>query len=197
MPGDGMSVADVLALSRTNRDGDYGFGGGLGFIWLIVIILFVLAFSGGNGFGGWGGNNAGNNLQLSNLERDVLNGNCATQKEVLESRYTTQLGFQAIQAQIAECCCDIKNTVHAEGEATRAQQTALEIQDLRDRLGVANNALTVQTITSGIIDTVRPFPQPAYITCSPYESTYGLNRYGNYPYGNYGNWGNYGCCGTI
>lgn len=177
---EGMSVADVLALSRSGHD-DGAFGSGAGFLWVILIFLFFLAFS-GNGFGNWGSN--GNNVQLSQLERDVLNGNCATQKEVLESRYTTQLGFQNIQAQMAECCCDIKTAIHAEGEATRGLITANTIQELRDNLQAAQLQLGQLSQTQTLVNTLRPFPSPSYITCSPYESVYGCGR-------------NYGCCGTI
>ena len=177
---EGMSVADVLALSRSEHD-DGAFGSGAGFLWVILIFLFFLAF-GGNGLGNWGSN--GNNVQLSQLERDVLNGNCNTQKEVLESRYTTQLGFQTIQAQMAECCCDIKTAIHAEGEATRGLIQANTIQELRDNLQAAQLQLGQLSQTQALINTLRPFPVPSYTTCSPYESVYGFGR-------------NCGCCGTI
>lgn len=36
---------------------------------------------------------------LSQVERDVLTGNCATQKEVLENRYANQLTRDLIQSQ--------------------------------------------------------------------------------------------------
>lgn len=182
-----MSVADVLALSRTTEhDGAFSTGSA-GFLWVILIFLFFLAF-GGNGFGF--GNN-GNNVQLSQLERDVLNGTCNTQKEVLESRYTTQLGFQGIQAQMSECCCDIKNAIHAEGEATRGLIQANTIQELRDNLQAAQLQLGQLSQTSTIINTLQPTAKPAYLTCSPYMS------YG-FPWNNFG-FGCGGCngCGTI
>lgn len=169
---EGMSVADVLALSRTNEH-DSPFGGGSGFLWVILIFLFFLAFSGGNGFGNWGNNTNGS---LSQIERDVLTTSCGTQKEVIESRYTTQLGFQGLQAQIAECCCEIKNTVHAEGEATRALITQNTIQELRDNLQAAQLQLGNVSQTQALINTLRPFPVPSYPTCSPYESIYGCAR---------------------
>lgn len=63
------------------------------------------------------------------------------------------------------------------------------IQELRDRLDTANNALTVQTIVNQVVDKVKPCPIPAYLTCSPYTT---------YPYGLYGFNGGCGCnCGNI
>ena len=54
------------------------------------------------------------------------------------------------------------------------------MQELRDRLAdrdrdllTANFQLSQQAQSANIIGTLRPFPQPAYITCSPYESIYG------------------------
>lgn len=109
---------------------------------------------------------------------------CTTQKEVLQNRYDNAigqanlqkdilLGNKDIQAQMAQCCCDLKTAMHAEGEATRALITENTIQDLRDRLAVANSAITSQSIANDVIGAVRPYPQPAYITCSPYQSAYG------------------------
>ena len=58
----------------------------------------------------------------------------------------------------------------AEGQATRALIEHNTIQELRDRLGVANNALTTQTIVNNVVGEIRPIPKPAYLTCSPYTS---------------------------
>lgn len=160
---EGISIADALALtSSKEHESGFSFGGVGG---LILILLFFFIFGGNWGLGGRGyAEGAG----LSDLERDVLNGTANTQKEVLESRYTTQLGFQAMQAGMADCCCKTISAVHAEGEATRALIQANIIQDLRDRLAVANDALTTQTVSANVINAVRPFPVPAYVTCSPY-----------------------------
>ena len=68
------------------------------------------------------------------------------------------------------------------------------MQKLRDKLAdrdrdlqTANFQLSQQAQSANLISTLRPFPQPAYITCSPYQSA-NINGYG-YGYG-------YGCgCG--
>ena len=38
-----------------------------------------------------------------------------------------------MQAQQAQCCCDVKTAIHAEGEATRALINANTMQELRDK----------------------------------------------------------------
>lgn len=205
-----LSAADVAAVTRNNDCYD-GFGNG-GWIWIIL-----LAFLFRGNWGGYGG--YGNESPLVSeefIKRDIFNTNqnvsntaCQTQRDVLENRYTTQLGLQqlqaaqqncccetqkeilqsrydaalqaqALQAQLASCCCDLKTAIHSEGEATRGLIQGNTIQDLRDRLAerdrdlsAANFQISQVAQTSNIINTVRPFPQPAYITCSPYQAVYG------------------------
>lgn len=175
------SLSDIKSVVDGNAS---SFGGTNGFLWVILIFLFFLAFNNGGGLFG-NGNQGG----LAQVERDVLQTSCSTQKEILESRYTTQLGFQSLGAQMAECCCDIKTAIHAEGEATRGLIQANTIQELRDRLALANDALTTQTVSNTVINAIRPFPTPSWITCSPYQSAqipygYGYNGYNGYYGGN-------------
>lgn len=89
-----------------------------------------------------------------------------------------------MQAQLAECCCSLKEIAHAEGEATRALIQANTIQDLRDKVAdrdrdlmTANFQISQAAQSANIIDTVRPFPIPAYVTCSPYVN-YGYGACG-------------------
>lgn len=209
MNGSNMSPADVAAVVDNNGYADGAFGGG--WMWLIVLLLL---FRGNN----WGDNQALTSEEF--IKRDIFNTNqnvsnaaCQTQRDVLESRYTTQLGLQQvqasqqqcccdtqkeilqsrydsalqaqnIQAQLQNCCCDLRTAIHAEGEATRGLIQNNTIQDLRDRLAerdrdlsAANFQISQVAQTSNIINTVRPFPQPAYITCSPYAASngYGYN----------------------
>ena len=188
-----MTVADYLAIAeRSDHDGVWGGNGG--FLWVILIFLFFLGFSGNGLFG----NRSADSVQLSQLERDVLNGTCNTQKEVIESRYTTQLGLQNLQAQMADCCCttqraidsvkaeaykntcEITNAIHSEGEATRALITSNTIQELRDNLQAAQLQLGNMSQTQAIINQLQPVPRPAYLTCSPYAA------YGPYGFGGFG-----------
>ena len=186
-----LSAADVAAVTRNN---DYdGFGNG-GWMW-IILLAFLFR-------GNWGGYGNGESPLVSEefIKRDIFNTNqnvsntaCQTQRDVLENRYTnqlcccetgnkilenrytTQLGFQGIQAQLAQCCCELKTAIHAEGEATRGLIQGNTIQDLRDRLAerdrdlsTANFQLTQQAQSANIISTLQPTPRPAYLTCSPY-----------------------------
>ena len=166
---------------------------GYSWFWIILILLF-----GGRGFG-YDQGVQNNFIENEFLKRDVFNTNanvsaqgCGTQKEVLESRYTTQLGLQNLGQNMSDCCCSIKsegfkntcdilNAIHADGEATRAMIQGNYIQDLRDRLAqsqretdTANLALQNNAQTQTLLAQINKIPQPAYITCSPYVP-YGYN----------------------
>ena len=189
-----MSLADIAAI---NKDND-GFFGGNGFF-AIIVLFFIFAMFGGGGFGWgnnaaaqgaitrgelYEGFNTNAILQNQNglmrdqfgLQRDILENRfdaqkccCDTQKEILESRYTTQLGFQAQQAQQAQCCCDIKTAIHAEAEATRQLINQNTMQELRDNLQAAQLQLGNLNQTQTLINALRPCPIPAYPSCSPYQ----------------------------
>lgn len=111
-----------------------------------------------------------NAIGQANLQKDMLLGQASAQRDLM-------LGNKDIQAQMAQCCCDLKTAIHAEGESTRALITENTIQDLRDRLTLANNAITSQTIADSVIGAVRPYPVPAYPVSSPYGTAT------TYPYG--------------
>ena len=121
-------------------------------------------------------------------------GQAATQREIMDNRFTTQLGFQNMQAQQAQCCCDLKTAVHAEAEATRALITANEMQALRDKLQLAQAALNNDAQTQQLLSAINKVPQPAYLTCSPYQATY--NPYASGCSGGCGYSGGFGTCGN-
>ena len=209
MEGTGYTLSDIKSVV----DGNDGFCTEMGG-WFWILILFL--------FRGWGYGNGQESPLISEefIKRDIFNTNqnvsttacqtqrdvlenrytnqlglqqlgaqmqnccCETGKEILESRYTTQLGFQGLQAQMAECCCNILQAVREDGAETRALIQANTIQDLRDKVAdrdrdlmTANFQISQAAQSANIIDTVRPFPQPAYITCSPYV-TYGYGACG-------------------
>lgn len=221
-----MDASEALLLSeRNNRDGWDGDGM---FMWVIVLVLIFFAFGWGNGGNRWGNSGAGldttallaaigaqgRTQDLSQVERDVLQSSCktqedvfktacSTQKEILESRYTTQLGFQNAQAQLAQCCCDLKQAVASDGEQTRALIQGNTIQALRDALEQRDRQLMVsdlfsaqQAQTLNLINTLLPRAVPAYPSCSPYMATYfgAQGWFNNNGCGNCNCGGCGGCC---
>ena len=190
MEGSGLSASDVLALTK---DED-GFLEGNG---IIILILFFLIFGfGGNGFGcnrgaaatqqdvanGFSFNNLDNGIR--GIERGICDlGYANLQQSNQLSAQLAQVGFQAQQC----CCetnrnidavryenakntCDITTAIHNEGEQTRALITANVMQELRDQNTAYQLQLSNQAQTANLISQLRPFPAPAYITCSPYQA---------------------------
>lgn len=204
-----LTAADVGAVVGNNRNYD-GFGYGEGMWFWIIIILFAFW---GNGFG----NRNGQDTLFSDefIKRDIFNTNqnvsesaCQTQRDVLESRYTNQLGLSqlganmqncccetqkeilqnrydnalqtnTLQAQIQNCCCDLR----AEGLANTQKIIDLIQQDkidqLRDQVYTTNLALNNANLTNQIVNSIIPRPAPAYPSCSPFvPSYYGFNGNG-------------------
>lgn len=133
-----------------------------------------------------------NSIQNQGILTGINQGLCNLGYENLSNTKDTQFaimnGFNQTQAEMAQCCCTtqkellvnryeaekntcaITNAIHSEAEATRALINANEMQNLRDRLAAAELGLSNMTQTASIISQVRPFPIPAYPTCSPYSS---------------------------
>lgn len=190
MEGSGLSASDVLALTK---DED-GFLEGNG---IIILILFFLIFGfGGNGFGnnrgtaatqqdvanGFSFNNLDNGIR--GLERGLCDVGYANLQQTNQlSAQLAQVGFQnqqcccetnrnidAVRAENYRNTCDITTAIHNEGEQTRALITANVMQELRDQNTAYQLQLSNQAQTANLINQLRPFPTPAYITCSPYQA---------------------------
>lgn len=208
---DALSGTDALSVMNAARNTGYDGMDGYGAWFWIIIILFAFW---GNGFGNIN-NGLETDIDTRFLERDIFNTNqnvsttgCQTQRDVLESRYTTQLGLsqlgadmqncccntqkeilqnrydnalqtQTLSAQASQCCCDLKTAIHAEGEATRAMIQEDKIQQLRDQVYATNLALNNANLANSIVNQIIPRPAPAYPSCSPFvPSYYGFSNNG-------------------
>lgn len=121
---------------------------------------------------------------FNGVGRDLCQGFASVNASIAENRYAAQQcccetnrNIDAVRAENYKNTCEITNAIHAEGEATRALINHDVMQDLRDKLAdrdrdlmTANFQLSQQAQSANIIGTLRPFPQPAYITCSPYQA---------------------------
>lgn len=118
-------LSDVLMMKALEDDNGHDTWGSAGFLWVILIFLFFLAFN-----------------DLSQVERDVLTGNCATQKEVLENRYANQLSFNQLGAEMQSCCCDIKTTIIEQNQLTRDLIQSQYLDELRTKLSDAKSQIS-------------------------------------------------------
>ena len=132
------------------------------------------------------------NSNIANGFYNTANNICNLRSDVLENRYASALGFSNTQrdilmqttqlenqlgltslqglARLDSCCCDIKQAIKEDGEATRALITQNTIQDLRDRLTAAKDVISDREQTDTILSRLQPTPTPAYLVSSPYQS---------------------------
>ena len=116
----------------------------------------------------------------------MLQGFNGIGSQIAENRFAAQQcccetnrNIDAVRYENAKNTCDIVNAINADGEKTRALMTANEIQALRDKIAEQGQAIQTATFnlsqvaqTSNIVNALRPTPIPAYLTCSPYQSSY-------------------------
>lgn len=77
--------------------------------------------------------------------------------------------ISSLASQMASCCCDIKTTLHQEGEATRSLIQQNEIQSLRDKLQDAKNEnLATGLVAANVTQTnnIENFIRSVLNTCS-------------------------------
>ena len=199
--------------------GNEGFGGG----WWWFILLFVLLGGCGNGFGGgFGGGDLypwmnNSNQMASGFQNQMLNDNITgiqnglngitaqlsnNQMADLERSFAAQTantaGMTALQAQMAQCCCDnrlatcqTQNIVQNEGAATRLaiqQQTQAildkmcqqEIDALKERnLELQNRVNMLNLAASQTAQTAQ------LIADNTAQTQYIVNRVAPYPIPSY------------
>ena len=213
--GEGLSVADAMALAGSNKENCSDMWGGGNGMW--VLFLFFLMAWGNGGF--WGNNRNGvndpavqgaltrsdlfegfNTQDINSQLRGVTNGVCdsayalnsgikdlgmnmmqgfdGTNQRLADLGYqvqncccTTNRNLDSIRYENAKNTCDVINAVNASAQRVIDQMTTDKIDDLRTELQSAQLQLSNNNQTANLIATLRPFPQPAYITCSPYTST--------------------------
>lgn len=172
------TLSDIAAVSDRNDNGL--FSGGAGGI-LALIIVFILLF----GRGGFG-NGCGEPATQGDLQRGfdtntIINKLDGLNNGICDSTFalnnTVNSGFNGVNMGITQlgynmqnCCCEIQRNADHNTQLILDKLCQNEINCLRDRLETANSALTAQTLANNVINAVRPMPQPAWITCSPYQA---------------------------
>lgn len=211
MDGSGLSVADALALQRDgDNDGMFGGNGA----WVFFLFFLLAWGGGFGGWGnresgaltraemqqGFDTQNIERQLQGINnglcdgfyaMNTGMLNGFSGVNNAIQQAQFASQQcccetnrNIDSVKYENARNTCEIVNAIKTDGDATRALMTQNEIQGLRDQLQAANFQLSQQAQNATLINTIRPTPVPAYVTCSPYES----NMYAS------GYYRNNGCC---
>lgn len=139
-----------------------------------------------------------NDLRLgqASLQQTLCQGFNGVNTAVLQSANATERGFCDLGYKLQDCCCTTQRAIDGVNfnmskgfcDVIRANQdntqriVDLWTNDKISSLQADKAALTAQLSqnaqTNTIINALRPVAQPAYITCSPYESMFGT-RNGN------------------
>jgi len=192
----------IILLALLFGNGNFGWGGNNGWNNVATTDYISSEFTQRDINGGFQNTN---NL-ISNGFSDIATNICGVKSDILENRYAAQLSAcntqrdilsqtnelntnlltSNLQAQAAmdKCCCDLR----AQGiENTQKILDVLNqntIDSLRSEVNDLKNTITANGIGANIINSVRPYPIPAYSVSSPYVGLYNGGFYGNGFYGN-------------
>lgn len=196
----GLGVADVMALAKSND----GFLGGSGGSILALIIVFILIFGNG-GFGyGYGNGVVGNYATQADIQRGfdtntivnkldgISSGICSLgydqlgvmngiNTNIMQSASGINAGITELGYKFQQCCCenlrnqdantrDILEAIKADGQATRALISDNEMNRLRTDLQSAQLTLANASQTQNILNTLGRF-----VTNPPCYNNYGCS----------------------
>lgn len=137
MEDNGFATGYAVGRDSTNGNGGYGNNGLFGNDWAWIVILLLFGWGGNRGFGGYGGFGGGSGVgenyvlatDFATIERKldgINNGICDSTFQLtntINSNFRSvdnaicTLGYQAlqntnaIQTQLADCCCGIKGEI--------------------------------------------------------------------------------------
>lgn len=132
MFSNGVSLADIAAVTGSNRDNDGMWGNGAW--WIVILLIFGW---GGFGNNGWGGNGAGNGYTDAAIQRGfdnqaviskldgITNGLCDGFYAVNNSMLT---GFNGINTNIMQTGYGIQQAINADTIANMQNTNALQAQ---------------------------------------------------------------------
>ena len=147
-------------------------------------------------------------LGQAGIQQTLCQGFSGVNTAILQAQNANEKGFAQLGYQLADCCCQTQRAIDGVNynmaknacDVTNAIHTSTRdiIDSQRDGTNAILNFLTQEKISSlqaenaqltaqlsqnaqtrTLIDTLRPCPQPAYITCSPYQSIYGVGYNNN------------------
>lgn len=131
---------------------------------------------------------------FSGVQQTLCQGFNGVNTSILTTANTTERAIDSVSHQISDCCCATQRAIDgvnynlAKNTCDIIQANSANTQRIIDflttdkiaNLQAENSALTAQLSqnaqTASIVNQLRPSPVPAYITCSPFESSYGLGR---------------------
>lgn len=147
---------------------------------------------------------------FASVQQTLCQGFNGVERSLAQNGYQTQAGFNALAAQLAQCCCDLKST-NLENRYLNAQQTCEIVnainagnQRLVDiytsdklaskdaRIAALEAQISNAEQSAYLLNELKPCPKAAYVVQPAQPVTFPTNCCGNVAYANYG----YGACGA-
>lgn len=110
---------------------------------------------------------------FNGVNTSILTSTNDLSRQIGDCCCTTQRAIDGVNYNIAKSTCDIVNSQNANTQRIIDMYTGDKIASLQADKAALTAQLSQNAQTRTLIDTLRPVAQPAYITCSPYESVYG------------------------
>lgn len=114
---------------------------------------------------------------FAGVNSTVNNGINSVNSNLAENRFTSQQcccevnrNIDALRYDEAKNTCDIITASNMNTQKIIDTMQADKIDQLRTQLQLAQNELSNNYQTQTLVNQLRPFPTPAYITCSPYTA---------------------------
>jgi len=174
---DGVSLADIAAVTDKADNNMFGGAGGGG-MWIFALLILLLIGGGGSGFFGAGKNGAVteaglcNAMNFNDLQNSVGRLNDSLQHDYMGLQngicnlgYETLRNFNTVQQQVADCCCTTQraidgvnyngaiNTAAINANTTAQTQKILDAmaQNKIESLQAQVNQLQLQSAMCGVI----------------------------------------------
>lgn len=113
---------------------------------------------------------------FNGVNTSILTSTHDLSRQLADCCCTTQRAIDGVNFNLSKGFCDVVRAGQDNTQRILDFLTSDQIAKLRAENTVLTNQLSQNAQTSTIINTLRPVAQPAYITCSPFESAYGYNR---------------------
>lgn len=120
-------------------------------------------------------------IQMKDLQMAQQNCCCETKGAIADAKFSNERNSWDISRQMSDGFCGtnlavergnnaVISTVMAENQKTRDMMMADKIEALRDQLNSARMDAALCGQSANIVNTLRPYPQPSYITYNPGQS---------------------------
>ena len=116
---------------------------------------------------------------FNGINTSILTSTNDISRQLADCCCTTQRAIDSVNYNLAKSTCDIVNAQNQNTQRIIDMYTGDKISTLQADKAALTAQLSQNAQTRTLIDALRPVAQPAYLTCSPYESIYGCGRTSN------------------